>query len=59
MSDYVAHIRGPNATPHQVHDHYYGVRRFVVWLQRVEHPLAPTRLADRLFDPNIAARPPR
>jgi site-specific recombinase XerD len=59
LSDYVAHIRGPNATPHQVHDHYYGVRRFVVWLQRVEHPLAPTRLADRLFDPNIAARPPR
>ena len=47
------------ATPHQVHDHYFGVRRFVVWLQRVEHPLGPTRLADRLFDPNIAARPPR
>jgi site-specific recombinase XerD len=59
LSDYVIHLRGSNPTPARIHDHYYGIWRFVVWLQRIEHPAAPTRPADRLFDPTTAAKPKR
>jgi site-specific recombinase XerD len=59
LSDYVTHIRASTSTPARIHDHYYGIWRFAVWLQRIEHPTAPTRPADRLFDPTIAPKPKR